>query len=299
MTEVPEHLLKRSRERRAAIGGGGGGDAGAGSPPAAPGEDPGTGAAASAVESKEVVPAAAAATHAAVEEPPPPPPPPYVQAAEARPRIPRFALPVLAAIPLWALIYAGTLTAGGGADLDPELALGRDVYAANCAACHGAGGGGGTGRPLNEVLTVFPDPAAHVAWVVNGSPPAGEPYGEGRVSQSDGYGPMPGFGNSLSEEEIAAVVRYERVEFGGEDPAANEASGDPAADAESEGGNVGGGGESGNADNAAPTSEGEESEGGDPGVGGGATGTDADSTTDTGNGGEDVAGTEADDVGGE
>lgn len=283
MTEVPEHLLKRSRERRAAIGGGGGGDAGAGSPPAAPGEDPGTGAAASAVESKEVAPAAAAATHAPVEEaPPPPPPPPYVQAAEARPRIPRFAVPVLAAIPLWALIYAGTLTAGGGGDLDPELALGRDVYAANCAACHGAGGGGGTGRPLNEVLTVFPDPAAHVAWVVEGSPAAGEPYGEGRVSQSDGYGPMPGFGNSLSEEEIAAVVRYERVEFGGEDPAANEASEEPAADAESEGGNVGGGGESGNPDDASPTGAGEESEGGDPGVGGGGTGTDADSTNETG-----------------
>lgn len=274
MTEVPEHLLKRSRERRAAIGGGGGGDAG--SPPAAPGEDPGTGAAASAVESTEVVPAAAAAAPAPVEEPPPPPPPPYVEAALGRPKIPRFAVPVLAALPLWALIYAGTLTAGGGEELDPQLALGRDVYAANCAACHGASGGGGAGRPLNEVLTVFPDAAQHIAWVENGSPAAGEPYGEGRVSQSDGYGPMPGFADSLSPEEIEAVVRWERVEYGGASDEAIEASDEPAEDAETQGGEVGGGGTSDSGDDAAPTEAGGESDAEGGGQGGGGTGTDAD-----------------------
>lgn len=268
MTEVPEHLLKRSRDRRAAIGGGGGGDDAGSAAPAAPGEAPGTGLAASAVETP------AAAAPAVVEEaPPPPPPPPYVQAALARPKIPRFAIPALAALPLWALIYAGTLTAGGGEELDPQLALGRDVYAANCASCHGAGGEGGTGRPLNEVLETFPDPQGHIDWVVNGSPAAGTEYGaQGRVSQSDGYGPMPGFGGALSEEEIAAVVRWERVEYGGQP--ADEAveaggGGDQADQAQNEGGDVGGDSAEGGGDSAAPSDEGDsetqpESEATDP-----------------------------------
>lgn len=256
MTEVPEHLLQRSRERRAAIGGGGGGDAGAAAPAPAAGDEPGTAVAATA--SAEVAPAAAAAVE---EAPPPPPPPPYVQAALARPKIPRFAIPALAALPLWALIYAGTLTAGGGEELDPQLAMGRDVYAANCASCHGAGGEGGTGRPLNEVLETFPDPQGHVDWVINGSPAAGTEYGaQGRTSQSDGYGPMPGFGGALSEEEIAAVVRWERVEYGGQP--ADEAveaggGGDQADQAQNEGGDVGGDSAEGGGDSAAPSDEGD------------------------------------------
>jgi len=107
------------------------------------------------------------------------------------------------------------------------------------------------------VLETFPDPADHVAWVVNGSPAAGEVYGaQGRTSQSDGYGPMPGFGDALSEEEIAAVVRYERVTHGGESAEA----GSPAAEAEAEGGNVGGGGAEDTGDDAAPTESGGETD---------------------------------------
>jgi mono/diheme cytochrome c family protein len=218
VTEVPEHLLRRSKERRAAIGGGGEGS----EPPATPGEAPGTGAAASAVEpagAADVAPAAAAAVPAEPEKPVPP----YVAAALRRPKIPKYALPVLAALPVWALIYAGAMVKTAPAD--PLFDEGQAVYAANCAGCHLASGNGGTGRDLHEVLKTFPNVEDHVAWVENGSPDAGTPYGdperEGgqRVSQSGGYPAMKGFKDELTAEQIAAVVYYERVEFGGQEPA--------------------------------------------------------------------------------
>jgi mono/diheme cytochrome c family protein len=249
VTEVPDHLLRRSQERRAALGGGG---EGGGEPPATPGEAPGTGAAASAVEpagGAEVAPAAAAP----VEEPPKPLPP-YVQAAVRRPKVPKFALPILAALPVWALVYAGTFATPGEA-LDPELALGKEIYSASCSGCHGGGGEGGTGRPLaGQVLLTFPNKADHLAWVHNGSPAAGTPYGNPdrpggqRVSQTGGFGAMPAFEGTLSEEEIAAVVRYEREVLGGgePEPSGEEATesdsggGTGSANAEQQGGDVGG-----------------------------------------------------------
>jgi mono/diheme cytochrome c family protein len=211
VTEVPDHLLRRSQERRAALGGGG---EGAGEPTATPGEAPGTGAAASAVEpagGAEVATPAAAP----VEEPPKPVPP-YVQAAIKRPKVPKYAVPVLAALPIWAIVYAGAFVQPAET-LDPELALGKQIFADSCASCHGGGGEGGTGRPLaNQVLLTFPNKADHLAWVRGGSPAAGTPYGDParpggqRVSQTGGFGAMPAFEGTLTEEEIAAVVRYER-----------------------------------------------------------------------------------------
>ena len=54
---------------------------------------------------------------------------------------------------------------------------------------------------------------------------------------------MPGFGETLTEEEIVAVVRYEREILSGEtDPVLAEGEGaSPAAEAQSEGGDTGGG----------------------------------------------------------
>ena len=278
MTEVPEHLLRRSQERRAALGGGGGES----QPPATPGEAPGTGAAASAVEpagGSEVAPAAAAP--APVAEPPKPLPP-YVEAAVRRPKIPRYAVPVLAALPLWALVYAGTLVQPS-ADLDPELTEGGRVYAAACSGCHGANGEGGTGRPLGDVLATFPDKADHIAWIENGSPEAGEPYGSPdrpggqRISGSDGYTTkMPGFKDSLSPEEIAAVTRYEREVLGGGEPEPSDGTeaaaegpsdeegetepgtdeaGSDTNDAESQGGDVGGDSPEGEQSDASPAGD--------------------------------------------
>jgi mono/diheme cytochrome c family protein len=211
VTEVPEHLLRRGAERRAALAGGGEGA------PAAPSEAPGTAVQASAADTsgEEIVPAAAPPAEA-----PPVPVPPYVAAAMRRPRVPKFAIPVLAALPVWALVYAGAM-ASPPQSLDPELAQGQAIYAANCSSCHGADGGGGTGRPLGQVLLTFPDKADHIAWIHNGSPEPGTPYGDPnrpggqRIAGSNGYTTrMPAFKTSLSDAEIAAVARYEREVIG-------------------------------------------------------------------------------------
>ncbi len=147
--------------------------------------------------------------------------------------MPRWALSVLALLPIWAFVYAGSLVVPEEGITDPVLLEGQGIYARSCASCHGNDGGGGTGRPLSggEVLLTFPDPAEHIAWVVNGSPAEGTPYGNpdrpgGQHISSETSGrAMPGFGDSLTEEEVIAVVRYEREILGGEAESALAAGG--------------------------------------------------------------------------
>ncbi|OWY61318.1 hypothetical protein B7486_64415, partial [cyanobacterium TDX16] len=169
VTEVPEHLLRRSQERRAAMGlGPEPGDAGGGDAPAAS-------------DAASSAPAAAAAPEAPAgsaplpvppkpADAPPPPKPPFVEAAERRKRVPMWALPVLAALPVWAFLYAGTLDPKTSAASDPVEA-GAAIYSERCASCHGGSGGGGVGPALADgaVLETFADPAAQVEWVALGS----------------------------------------------------------------------------------------------------------------------------------
>ncbi|HEY2333347.1 MAG TPA: c-type cytochrome [Acidimicrobiales bacterium] len=220
MTDIPEHLLARSRERRAALGLGGG-DAGGGAP------TPPAGSAAS--PEPGGVPAVPAAATVAVPEVVEPvrPDPPYVAASKARPRVPIFVAPVLAMLPVFAFIYWGSLTPKPVA-ADPVLVEGAAVYADNCAACHMPDGSGGVGRPLNEVVRTFPNEADQIDWVTKGDigRPTGQPYGVDRVVHGDGYAAnMPAFATTLTAEQIAAVVHYERVEFGGESATATTVAG--------------------------------------------------------------------------
>ncbi len=254
MTEVPEHLLRRSRERRAALGLGGG----EGGPPAGEGEAPAApeGASAAAPARAEATPAAAAPAPAPAVPEPPKPPPPYVAAALARPKVPKWAIPVLAALPLWALVYAGSLYVPSAASADPVLSEGEEIYSVQCSGCHGGTGGGGQGRPLSngDVLLTFPDPQDHIDWVREGTALVGEgnPYGDPdrpggqHIGGETTGGPMPGFGEALNEEQIIAVVRYEREILSGETESVLAEGGEgegstPAAEAQTEGGNTGGG----------------------------------------------------------
>jgi mono/diheme cytochrome c family protein len=258
VTEVPEHLLRRSQERRAALGLGGG----EGGPPAGGGNAgaaPEGSSAATPVRAEAATPVTPAPAAPPAPPEPPKPPPPWVSAALSRPKVPKWAIPVLAALPLWALVYAGTLYVPSAASADPVLAEGEEIYAQQCASCHGGEGGGGTGRPLSngDVLLTFPDPADHVAWVDQGSALVGEgnPYGDPNrpggqhIAGETAGGLMPAFGEALSEEQIIAVVRYEREILSGEMEPALATSGEgagpadsPANEAQSEGGDTGGGG---------------------------------------------------------
>ena len=100
------------------------------------------------------------------------------------------------------------------------VALGQQVYSggAACAGCHGAGGGGGVGPAFTggALYTTFPTCSDHTKWIQLGSAnwqsEVGPTYGaEDTVS----IGGMPGFQGKLTEDELYAVVVFERVVFGG------------------------------------------------------------------------------------
>jgi hypothetical protein len=214
LTEVPDHLLERSRQRRAALGLGGD-DAPASSEAAAPA----TTAASTPVASAAAPAAAAAAVPAVPAEPEPLPP--YVEASLRRKRVPIWALPVVALLPLWAFLYVGTLSEPE-IEAEGQLALGGEIYT-QCAGCHGANGGGGAGRQLNngEVLLTFPNIDEMLEFVAVGSAgfrgvPYGDPDRAGGAHIGGEYGNMPAFLGTLTDEELLSVIRHEREILGGE-----------------------------------------------------------------------------------
>jgi mono/diheme cytochrome c family protein len=223
LTEVPEHLLQRSRDRRAALGLGGG-DAGGDATPAASAPS-----AAPATTEGAPTPAKAAAPVPAAPKPPPFIPP-YVRAAERRQRIPVWVLPVVAFLPIWGVLYAQSLSEAPSTE-PTELAAGAEVYG-QCATCHGASGGGGAGRPLanGEVLKTFPNIANQLEYVRNGDEgmggvPYGNPNREGGQHQPPYNGAnMPAF-ESLTDEELLQVVRHERETLSGESEIEEDAEG--------------------------------------------------------------------------
>jgi cytochrome c6 len=85
-------------------------------------------------------------------------------------------------------------TDASAADAHP----GAEIYRSNCAACHGADGGGGRGPALGggAVLARFPEVADQIAVV------------------TDGRGGMPSFGGDLTPEQVEDVVDYTRTELG-------------------------------------------------------------------------------------
>ena len=214
MAEVPEHLLRRSRERRAALGLAGG-EPGEPAVPV-PAGGPAPVAAAGAAPAAAPAPAAPAPAPVVVDEGPPRPTHTDFQ-ERTRARIPTWVMPVLLVLPFWAILYMGAFgERGGQEELDP-IALGAQVYrSAGCSACHGAQGEGQGSFPAlagGEAVLTFPDEQDHIDWVRSGSAPfAGQPYGDpDRPGGQRGpaTGAMPGF-PSLSDEEVQAVVLYER-----------------------------------------------------------------------------------------
>ena len=215
MTEVPDYLLQRSRERRAALGLGGDDDGGAAAP--AGGDAGGSAPATTSAASSTPAVAAPAPIAPGVPDPEPSAPPPNVQAALRRKRVPMWALPVVALIPLWGYAYAGTLEPPTE-EASGALDIGAETYG-SCASCHGGGGEGGSGPALTTVGEVFSDPADHMQWVALGSTDwgteVGDTYGD---TDKPVAGGMPGWASELTPEELTAVVVYERTEFGGLDP---------------------------------------------------------------------------------
>jgi mono/diheme cytochrome c family protein len=210
VTEVPDYLLRRSKERREALGLLPEGSSAADGPASAPtpAEASGTEPAAPGTPAPEPA-AAPAAAATPVEELPT-----YLPQKGPKSGIPVWMYPVLAALPLWAIVYLGAFGTTGNANAAP---VGSAVYAkAGCVGCHGAKGEGGVGPALagGEAKLTFPTEADHIAWVETGSAPKkGQPYGDpnrpggAHIAKSGG---MPAFKGQLTDAEIQAVVTYER-----------------------------------------------------------------------------------------
>jgi mono/diheme cytochrome c family protein len=233
VTEIPEHLLKRSRDRRAALGLGGGEPAAAteGGAEEAPAATPATTAAAPPAAAAPAGPAGRRGGPAPAEAPPPKPDPPYVAAAKRRRKIPFWAMAALSLMPIWAFMYVRSMTE------PPELvegpmAIGEEVYG-NCSSCHGGAGEGVSGPPFadGEVNLTFPhieDQLRFVYFGTEGYNAAGvsiygDPNREGGAHTAGSIGLMPAWGGQLTDAEILAVVCHERYAFG-VDPAADAAT---------------------------------------------------------------------------
>ncbi len=176
------------------------------------------------------------------------PAPPSVdsQAGPAR-SIPRWLVAAFWVIPAFAVLYALFLPNGpncgdaGALAVDPVtglavncdgteygvevvdyFAMGERVYG-QCSSCHGDNGGGGGNFPAftgGVLLATFPEGTCseQVEWVRLGS--AGWPeatYGATAKPVGGSGANMPAFGGVLDEEELRAVVLYERVQFAGVD----------------------------------------------------------------------------------
>ena len=217
MTEVPDFLLKRSKDRRAALSG------------AAPTAEP----SASKEVAKTVTSSAAPALAAEVAPPPPPKPDPaYVVAAKSRKKIPFWAMATLSLLPVWAFLYLLAVSPVVREESGP-MATGAAVYGA-CASCHGANGQGGAGRVLHEgeVLKTFPNIEDMLNFVYTGSQPFvaaglsvyGDPAREGGAHAPLSYNgnamPAQGekWGGGLTDYEVLGVVCHERYAIGGADP---------------------------------------------------------------------------------
>ena len=218
MTEIPEHLLKRSKAAKSGKSDdGGSGDAGSGG-----GDSAGSSAPVAAEPS--ATPAAPAANLPNLDPPPEPPKPvpAYVAAAQARKRIPVWVLPVIAALPVWAYSFAGTMQQP---EVEDEVLVMAEELYGSCSSCHGGTGGGGVGYQLSdgEVLATFPDPIDMMVHVARGSGDiTGQEYGavreDGvRVSGARGRGNMPAQLSSLSQLELELVTFHERAILSGED----------------------------------------------------------------------------------
>lgn len=213
MTEIPEHLLKRSKERRTAEGA----DTPAGATPATV-----------AAATPAVATAASAPAKSAPAAPPAArPDPAFIAAAKTRKKIPFWAMATLSLLPIWGFMYVQGLKPQAREVTGP-IADGVVVYA-GCASCHGAAGGGGVGRPFvaGAVQKTFPHIEDQLNLVYTGSQAYKDTgvgaYGDaslGHLGYNGNYMPMQGTkgGGALTEAQIVAVVCQERYDLGGADP---------------------------------------------------------------------------------
>ena len=220
MTEIPEHLLKRSQARKA------GGDAAAAA--ASPAATPAVSAAS--------VPAVATPKAPAVSAGPPPAKPdiPVVAAYKARKKIPVWAMVTLSILPLWLFMYVIALKPVAAKASGP-VATGVEIYGGNCSGCHMPGGAGVAGGAYaftgGDAMKTFPHIEDQLRWVSLGTSAyaeagieiAGDPNREDGPHIVGSNGLMPPRGDQdYTDAEILGAVCEERYALGGIEEAGEE-----------------------------------------------------------------------------
>lgn len=108
----------------------------------------------------------------------------------------------------------GSSGAAGSAAIAFDRELGASVYGSSCSSCHQANGQGmpGVFPPIaGDPVVTAEDPTEHVSIVLNGL--------HGKEINGVAYvSPMPAFGGLLSDEQIAAVINYQRTSWGNDAP---------------------------------------------------------------------------------
>jgi mono/diheme cytochrome c family protein len=229
VTEIPEHLLRRSKERRAALSGEGGAEpttaepeSGTAQAAAVVTETPSAGAVVPAGGAPETQAGGGAAGGRRTGVPTVAEPAPAPRIGPTRGRIPIWIMPVLVALPLWGIVYLGAFGSRVKANANDPVTKGGTLFATSCSSCHGSNGEGGVGPQLNggEVLKVWPNIKDHLSWVKTGGAPfVGKTIGAINIPVPPNN-VMPAFGTAfggaLTDDQVAQVVCYERVAFGGE-----------------------------------------------------------------------------------
>lgn len=99
---------------------------------------------------------------------------------------------------------------GGISEGQAERALGAQIYGNYCSACHQANGQGLPGvfpSLIDDPVVSAPDPTEHIRVVLEGL--------SGKEIKGVAYSTvMPPFAGQLSDQEIAAVISYERAKWG-------------------------------------------------------------------------------------
>jgi cytochrome c oxidase cbb3-type subunit 2 len=124
-------------------------------------------------------------------------------------RIVRYSFTIAASFCL-AIAAHGLALSAEGQRPSHDAQAGRDLYIANCSACHQASGEGlpGVFPPLKGSGVVNKDDAAkHIQVVLNGMQGA-------RAGGVVYAAAMPPYAGALSDAEIADIIDYERSSWG-------------------------------------------------------------------------------------
>ncbi|MET0226686.1 MAG: c-type cytochrome [Dokdonella sp.] len=89
------------------------------------------------------------------------------------------------------------------------IAQGKDLFVSKaCSGCHGAGGGGGMGPPVINSVWIYGDDDTTLLNLIKLGSVDLRAKGYTRTGTESVVGDMPGFGSSVSDDEILKMLAF-------------------------------------------------------------------------------------------